>query len=337
MSRLALAIALMALTIAAPALAGPGDPVVGTIVAVDRNVVGIRWTGTAADPYHRDEGAQLGGFTLFASMSPGGAIVARLPMVWPPPPDPGGEGSGPGNPVFGIFGVPDGRYYVLPVRGIVQTPNAAAPSAWSEVLVNVTTCNAPPPAPVNLHVQGPLPPNGTVYAQFGWQDGQGGCPPLGWELVAGTSPGASNAATITVPGRLFQTIPPPGTFYVRVHAFNNAGRSGPSNEVIVSSGGGPCTNPGVPPGLTASVVGNQVTLIWGPAAPGSLPTTLYHVGVGSQPGLSNLANVYLPPGQTSLTAAAPPGHYFVRVSAGNGCTGTFVTGLPSNEVIVNVP
>ena len=145
---------------------GPGDPVVGTIVAVDRNVVGIRWTGTAADPYHRDEGAQLGGFTLFASMSPGGPVIA--------PPDDGvaaaaggREGAVTGNPGFGIFGVPDGRYYVLPVRDIVQTPNAADPSAWSEVLVNITTCNAPPPAPVNLNVQGPLPPNGTVYAHSG--------------------------------------------------------------------------------------------------------------------------------------------------------------------------
>ncbi len=336
MSRLALAVALVAV-VTGSAWAGPGDPVVGTIVAVDRNVVGIRWTGTAADPHHRDEGAQLGGFTLFASMSPGGPVIARLTTVWPPPFVPEEGGGGTSGPGFGIFGVPDGRYYVLPVRGIVQTPNAAAPSAWSEVLVNVTTCNAPPPAPVNLRVHGPLPPNGTVYAQFGWDDGQGGCPPLGCELVAGTSPGASNAATVRVPGRLFQTIPPPGTFYVRVHAFNNAGRSGPSNEVIVSSAGGPCINPGVPPGLTASVVGNQVTLNWGPAAPGSRPTTLYHVGVGSQPGLSNLANVYLPPGQTSLTATAPPGHYFVRVSAGNDCTGHFVTGLPSNEVIVNVP
>ena len=78
-------------------------------------------------------------------------------------------------------------------------------------------------------------------------------------------------------------------------------------------------------------------LNWGPAAPGSRPTTLYHVGVGSQPGLSNLANLYLPPSQTALTATAPPGHYYVRVSAGNGCTGHFVTGLPSNEVIVDVP
>jgi hypothetical protein len=335
MSRLALSVALVMVT-AVSAWAGPGDPVVGTIVAVDRNVVGIRWAGTAADPFHATEGAQLGGFTLFASLSPGGPVIARLQIAWPPPPAPEEEGGGSGGPGFGIFGVPDGRYYVLPVRGLVQSPNVAPPSAWSELVVNMNSCNTPPATPVNLQVAGPLPPHGTVYAQFGWQDGPGGCPPLGWELVAGTSPGASNSATVQVPGRNFQTIPPPGTFYVRVHAYNNAGRSAASNEVVVSSVGGPCINPGIPPGLTASVAGNQVTLNWGAAAPGSRPTTLYHVGVGSQPGLANLANIYLPANQTSLTATAPPGHYYVRVSAGNGCTNTFVTGLPSNEVIVDV-
>jgi hypothetical protein len=85
------------------------------------------------------------------------------------------------------------------------------------------------------------------------------------------------------------------------------------------------------------VQGNQVTLNWTAPHPGDRPIAFYQIAAGSLPALSNIANIRVAPNTTSLTTAAPPGRYYVRVQAGNGCGGTFETGLPSNEVIVDVP
>lgn len=319
-----------------PAWAAPGDPVVGQKVGVDRHIVGVRWDGTDDDASHQQEGAMLGGFTLFASYSPGGPVIARLPFAWPPPPPTNPEETG-GPPVFFVPFVPDGRYYVLVVRGLIDTPSPSIPTnAWSEVVVNVITCGAPPNAPVNLLGAAPIP-GGSLFVTFGWSDAPGGCPPEIWELVAGYAPGEANAASIRVAGRLFQTVAPPGTYYVRIHALNQFGRSGPSNEVQIVVNSAACVPPGIPPNLTATVNGNQVTLNWGAADPAGLPISFYHIAAGSLPSLSNLANIRVPGNTTSFTTPAPPGRYYVRVQAGNGCAGTFETGLPSNEVIIDVP
>lgn len=76
---------------------------------------------------------------------------------------------------------------------------------------------------------------------------------------------------------------------------------------------------------------------WNAPNPGSRPISLYHIAAGSLSTLSNLANIRVSGNTTTLTAVAPPGRYFVRVQAGNGCGGTFNTGLPSNEVVIDVP
>ena len=130
---------------------------------------------------------------------------------------------------------------------------------------------------------------------------------------------------------------PPGTYYVRVHAVNPHGRSAPSNEVRIEVAHPSCTGPGPVPNLTASVVGRQVTLNWNMPNPGSRPVTLYKVEAGTISGLWNIASFYVGAEPRSLTATAPSGRYYVRVSAGNGCGGTFEVGAPSNEVIVQVP
>lgn len=317
-----------------PAWAAPGDPVVGQHVRVDRHVVGIRWDGTDEDAGHRDEAAMLGGFTLFASFSPGGPVIARLPFPWPPPPS--GEEGGNGPPAFLVGYVPDGRYYVLVVRGIVDSPSPAVPaSAWSELIVNVFTCGSPPSAPARLLGSG-TSPGGSPYVSLGWSDGAGGCPPEVWQVVAGSAPGASDLASFRLPGRLFSGLAPPGTYYVRVHAVNRFGLSAPSNEVKIVVSDFVCSLPALP-NLTATVVGNQVTLAWSAPDPGSQPISLYQIAVGSLSTHSNIATIRVSGSTTSFTTAAPPGRYFVRVHAGNGCGGTFVVGLPSNEVIIDVP
>lgn len=321
------------LMVAAPAWAGPGDPVVGQHVGVDRHIIGVSWEGTEEDPEHQEEGAVLGGFTLFGSLSPGGAIIARLTAPWPPPNTPEGGGS----PAFLVPFVPDGRYYVLAVRGLVSAPRPSTPaSAWAEVVINVTTCGTPPNPPTNLLGEGPIP-GGTVHVTLGWQAATTGCPAEMWEIVAGYEPGGTTAASFQVPSRIFTGVAPPGTYYVRVHAVNRFGRSGPSNEVVIVVNSPTCTGPGIPANLVATVAGNQVTLDWDAPDPGSLPIAIYTIVAGSLPGHSNLATVVVPANDTSFTTTAPPGRYHVRVHAGNGCGGSFAVGPPSDEVVIDVP
>ncbi len=56
----------------------------------------------------------------------------------------------------------------------------------------------------------------------------------GYVIEAGSAPGSSDVATVTVgPATSFSTAVPPGTYFVRVRAVNTRGRSAPSNEVEV--------------------------------------------------------------------------------------------------------
>ena len=98
----------------------------------------------------------------------------------------------------------------------------------------------------------------------------------------------STATTLTVTGV------PAGTYFVRVLAKNSSGSSAPSNEIVLTVGGGPspCTTaPGVPTGLSAAVSGASVTLTWTAPAGGCPPST-YGVEAGSTSGASNLASVF---------------------------------------------
>jgi hypothetical protein len=69
-----------------------------------------------------------------------------------------------------------------------------------------------------------------------WSASGGGAPATGFVLQAGTSPGASNAAEVSL-GALERgftaTAVPSGTYFVRVIAQGTHGNSLPSNEVIV--------------------------------------------------------------------------------------------------------
>jgi fibronectin type III domain protein len=156
-------------------------------------------------------------------------------------------------------------------------------------------------------------------------------------IEAGSTPGASNLANFST-GSAATTYTAvgvgPGSYYVRVRASNNDGRSAPSNEVllVVGGGGGGCTTaPGAPGGLTlVSNIGSTVVLSW-TAASGS-PTT-YIVEAGSASGLSDLANSDLGGTSTTLTATnVGAGTYYVRIRARNACG----TGAPSNEIVLTV-
>jgi hypothetical protein len=85
-----------------------------------------------------------------------------------------------------------------------------------------------------------------------------------------------------------------------------------------------------PAGLSFSVTGSTVRLIWSPAA----TATAYVLEAGSFSGGSNLAVFDTGSAVTSFTAGAVgAGTYFVRVRARNPCG----TSGGSNETVVVVP
>jgi hypothetical protein len=90
--------------------------------------------------------------------------------------------------------------------------------------------------------------------------------------------------------------------------------------------------PGSPTNLTASAIGNVVTLTWTAPSSGDAPTS-YVIEAGSSSGASNLANFDTGSTATALMATAvPPGTYFVRVRARNAAS----TSGASNETAISV-
>ena len=191
------------------------------------------------------------------------------------------------------------------------------------VLLAITSTSAAPPAPANLvaHVVG-----STVTLT--WTAPVG--PVSGYILEAGSSSGLSDLARAAVGSAPAFVAPgvPAGTYFVRTRAFDGQGEGPPSNEVTVVVMGPCAAPPNAPFGLTSAVSGQVVSLTW--ASSGGCPPTNFVLQVRTA-GLSNLALVNMGL-TTSLSVAAPPGLYNVRVFAQN----PFGTSGPSNEVIVQV-
>lgn len=154
-------------------------------------------------------------------------------------------------------------------------------------------------------------------------------------LEAGSFPGGANLANFAT-GSLATSFSaggvPPGVYYARVRARNDAGTSAASNEVSFTIGATPCTPPGTPGSLSASISGFSVTLTWNAPPSGGVPTT-YLIEAGSSSGGTDLATFATGSTATSFTGTAGPGTFFVRVRARNACG----TSGPSNEVLVTTP
>jgi predicted phage tail protein len=153
---------------------------------------------------------------------------------------------------------------------------------------------------------------------------------LSYVVEAGTTSGATNVVafdTLSLATTFLAPGVPNGTYFVRIRARNAAGTSAPSNEITITGGSGGCA-PGPPGALSVSVNGPSVAFQWGAASGG--PTS-YILEAGTTSGSSNVA--VLDTGLvTQFTTAAPPGVYYVRVRARNGCGSS----TPSNEVTVSV-
>jgi hypothetical protein len=213
--------------------------------------------------------------------------------------------------------VPNGTYFVR-----IRTKEAAltsAPSNDVEVQVGQT-----PGAPGSLAAT----VAGTTVS-FTWLAPATGGAPTTYLLEAGTTPGASNIVPIRVTGTSYTALTvPAGSYYVRVRAANDDGTGPASNEVIVTVE--PLRVPGAPSGLTASRVGNEVTVTWNAPTTGGAVST-YQLEAGSSSTLSNLAVVTV--SGTTFRAAAAAGTYYVRVRAVNAAG----VGAASNEVMVAIP
>ena len=152
-------------------------------------------------------------------------------------------------------------------------------------------------------------------------------------IEAGSSPGAANLArfsTYDTATSFSASGVGAGAYFVRVYASNDtsSGTSPPSNEVILTVGGG-CILPMAPGNLTASVSGLNVTLNWAAGA----GAATYVLEAGSSPGRTDVLVTDLASAATALSAGGvSPGNYFVRVRAKNACGTSGV----SNEVLVIV-
>lgn len=314
----------VALGVPALARAQAGAPVEGMTATAGFAGVLVIWEGTELDPGHQAEGAALGGFTLLGALTAGGPVIAALSRPWPPPT--------PQAPGFIVPSPPPGTYWVVVVKGLTQSTALVPVSAWQRIVVP-GPCTMAPPAPDNLRASQDLSNNVSVQ----WDQPSSGCPATSYEMHAGYAPGLSNAGILVFPGQGYYGPAPPNTYYLRVRARNAYGVSGFSNEIRFVVNPTNCIGPGAPQALQATVAGHLVTLSWlPPGAPGSRPIAQFGVVAGFAPGLSNAGTALLPGTQTSMQATVPPGTYYVRVVATNGCGGTFAWGPPSNELTVVV-
>jgi hypothetical protein len=253
-----------------------------------------------------------GGMTILASASPGGSVLAALPIPWPNP-DPGPEsGWCPGTYVPGP---PPGTYYVLMVYGLTSQTSAPA-SAWQQVVVGTRACTAPPLPP--LLVPG-FPFIDGTYVAVGFTGAYQGCATDRIDLEVGTTPGASDIGVFPLPGlNTFFPSVPPGTYYARARAVNAYGRSNRSTEIPLQIPG-PCAANSLPPTpvqVKATVNGSQVTLAWALSPPTG--ATFHQLTLYDQAGIAQEQIILS--SATSLTAPnVPSGSYRIRISSGNAC------------------
>jgi predicted phage tail protein len=172
-----------------------------------------------------------------------------------------------------------------------------------------------------------------------WDAPSSGSMPTGYILEAGSTSGGSNlfvsrtggtATSFTTKGA------EKGPYFVRVLATNARGTSLPSNEAMITVGGGgdsgPCSSPpSAPGGLRLSVSGTTVTAAWDAA---QFAPTSYVVEMSSGPGGNNLVVGDTGSAATTLTTRGlAAGTYVVRVRARNACG----AGASSDKAAVVVP
>jgi hypothetical protein len=238
-------------------------------------------------------------------------------------------GAGAVNSLYATF---QQRYGISIAKDIDGTPRPAAYAIGSYD----KTCTAGVTAPAAPQGLAGAIVSSTIALQWTASVASGCSAAPSYILEIGSTPGASNLANTPIGSVTTLSIPvtavPPGSYYFRVRAQNSAGVSTPSNEVVLTFGGGGGGAPGVPGTLSITVT-TQTTMVWSaPTTGGSV--TGYIVEIGSAPGLKNYGSFPLPASPTRFTGGvAPRGTYYIRIRAQNSAG---ISG-PTNEVRLVVP
>jgi hypothetical protein len=179
----------------------------GLSASVSGNSVTFTWTAPAQPP-------SITGYIVEAGAAPGGVAVSL-------------NAAGTSYTASG----PDGLYYAR-VRAVNEL---GAGPASNEVSFRLGV-SAPPGAPTNL-----VAALRQSRVDLSWTAPAAGGPVEGYIVEAGSSSGASNLLNARVGNVLtFGATAPNGRYYVRVRAYNRAGSSPPSNEVVVVPDGTAC-------------------------------------------------------------------------------------------------
>jgi hypothetical protein len=197
-------------------------------------------------------------------------------LTWNPPPGPAPTsyvlqaGTGPGLTDLVSFNtgmvaaltvgdVPPGIYYVR----VRAANDDGLGDASNELVITVTgagPCSraSAPDRPTNLIFQ----LTGTSLA-LSWTAPVRGCVPTGYLIEAGSTPGASNLASVSTGSvtTFFASGVPPATYYVRVRGVNELGPGAGSNEVVVIvRSGTPPPTPAFNGTYTGRAIGTQINL-----------------------------------------------------------------------------
>lgn len=265
-------------------------------------------------------------------LASGSSEAASLGLAWDPPQD--GVtvgfvvkyGTSPGNyqqtidvgnvTSYTITSLADGVTYYIAIQGYTSSREYGP---LSNEVSGVTGLAAP--RNLSASVTG-----STVT--LAWQGPASGI--SGYRIEVGSGPGQSNVAVLDAGTATTYSVAgvSDGTYYVRVRSLTSSGGSAPSNEVVLTVGGGGAGPLGAPTNLTASVSGSTVALNW--QAPGAVSG--YRIEVGRGPAQTNVAVVDTGPATSVNVPGVTEGTYYVRVRSLTSSGAS----APSNEVVVTV-
>jgi hypothetical protein len=289
----------------------PGAPTGLTASFVGRTI-SITWTAPAT-------GDPVTSYVLEVGSAPGLSNLVVVPV---------GAGLS-----FVAPGVPDGTFW-LRVRGSNAAGTGPASQDLGVTMGVAGGCVGLPYAPV-LQV----PAISGSLLSLSWDAPGGTVAPTSYVLFAGSAPGRSDLAVLSLAGAgtTFAANAPPGTYFLRVAGRSACGVGAVSNDVAASvlsggGGGGGGVVPVPPSDVAATVTGRVISLSWTPPSTGATPTS-YVVDVGTISGSSNLGSFNTGSTATSVSGTVPPGRYFIRLRTRANTN----LSAPSDEVIVVVP
>lgn len=188
----------------------------------------------------------------------------------------------------------------------------------------------------------PLPPTGFTATVAGnavtltWAPSAVGVPTAGYVLEAGSREGLADIGRLAL-GNVTQFAAggiPAGTYWVRLRAITSVGPSAPTPDFAFTIGGSGCTSPPAPPaGPLVQITGSRVQFFW--AAGNGTPVTSFELQAGTSSRASNLARLNVGLTDQLDVPNVPPGNYYIRLAARNGC-GVSATSAEALVTVGNV-